>query len=174
MHVCNLTFVYISENSRRIKVCHQRCVCYNCDLMQEIRKSSIIIHNGVNHIINYLESGHEVRSNLASDTTSHETLPKQPLKSQRKVSRRGGKDFAAACRAVMSLIMTDTLAREYSWKGVKGNRKFEDKNIAATVIGEILKSFPTTTESAIEGVIADWFRRTGDRIKRNISKGGRA
>ncbi|XP_043470596.1 uncharacterized protein LOC122503900 [Leptopilina heterotoma] len=163
------------------------------ELLYRMDRTLIVVHNKVNHLINIQQDSNEVRKNY-SNTGSHETLPKEPLKTvdeleafeedfgnnhlaleklKRKVTQKGGKNVAKACRAVMEDIMTNTLAREYSWKGIKGNRKFENKTIAVTVIEELLKMYKGSTENEIKIVIQDWFRKAGDRIKRNIARNER-
>ncbi|XP_043485194.1 uncharacterized protein LOC122513030 [Leptopilina heterotoma] len=128
-------------------------------------------NGGANPSSSLRKTSHASRARGTSQTTVVKSSPVDLIKGSNRNSSFRENSFSDTFREGSPIDSS----RESSPIAVGNpNEGLREANSENTIAGEILKSFPTTTETAIEGVIADCFKRTGDRIKRNISKVGRA
>ncbi|XP_064477497.1 uncharacterized protein LOC135391255 isoform X1 [Ornithodoros turicata] len=82
-------------------------------------------------------------------------------------SHLGGTDVRHATRSILSYLLTDTVAREYSWLGQKGKRKFSMLKFPPLIFQAVRrdKKLATATKSEVEGAIKSWLRHANERCK---------
>ncbi|XP_077552583.1 uncharacterized protein LOC144167062 [Haemaphysalis longicornis] len=83
-----------------------------------------------------------------------------------ELSTLGGDTVAVATRKALNYIMTDEVARQYSWLGNKGKEKFCNLNIAPIIISAVRSNKKyAATVNEVENVIKRWLQHAPCRLK---------
>ncbi|KAG5860684.1 hypothetical protein JTB14_034033 [Gonioctena quinquepunctata] len=70
-------------------------------------------------------------------------------------------------KRIHSKILTEEIAFEYKWHGLKGNKSFKDSLLAkATIEAIMINKHIVASEKNIEEAIKSWLRHAKDRLLR--------
>ncbi|XP_077530884.1 uncharacterized protein LOC144142924 [Haemaphysalis longicornis] len=79
--------------------------------------------------------------------------------------QNGGPDYKVAGRTIMSMLVSNSLAKVCSWAGSKGSKEaFADHhNILAHVLAALRPRFPDLDKTTVAAVVKKWIYSASDR-----------
>ncbi|XP_064469694.1 uncharacterized protein LOC135384422 [Ornithodoros turicata] len=90
----------------------------------------------------------------------------QKARLARELSTLGGGTVGQATRNMLSYLMTDDVANQYSWFGQKGKKKFAALNFTRVILDALRmnKAFTSASMSEVESAVKSWLRHAKERM----------
>ncbi|KAF5302494.1 hypothetical protein FQR65_LT08584 [Abscondita terminalis] len=88
------------------------------------------------------------------------------------LARLGGENYKDVVRRIMKKVITDDVAKSYSWQGHKGKLKFCSTKLAIAIL-EAVKKFDKSNKATIKDIetaVAIWLTKATERIKTKSEK----
>ncbi|XP_011858100.1 PREDICTED: uncharacterized protein LOC105555682 isoform X3 [Vollenhovia emeryi] len=79
----------------------------------------------------------------------------------------GGVNAHAMIRNIMKMVMTDTLAQNFSWTGRKNKRSFKDLSLSKMIIQAVCVKQKELTENDIAEYTSKWLSQATVRVQRD-------
>ncbi|XP_075740094.1 uncharacterized protein LOC119162323 [Rhipicephalus microplus] len=86
-----------------------------------------------------------------------------------ELANKGGSNAAACTKRILSYLLCDNLAAQFSWFGKKGKHQFSQLRLASCIISAVQKVHPAD-EFTIEAAVREWLRHAPAR-HRNAARG---
>lgn len=82
----------------------------------------------------------------------------------------GGKDIINSTNRILKTILTDALAKEFSFYGMRQQkRKFAELHLKSAIIRAIKRNNENTLDSNVEDIIKVWLKHASQRLQRRKS-----
>ncbi|XP_050517959.1 uncharacterized protein LOC126892470 [Diabrotica virgifera virgifera] len=91
-------------------------------------------------------------------------------KALQEISKLGGRNAYDFIKRAFQLILSNDQALKYSWKGMKGNRKFNDTRLATLLLRATDVTRLADSQKTSECAIQTWLRRASDRKATVLNK----
>ncbi|XP_050515850.1 THAP domain-containing protein 2 isoform X3 [Diabrotica virgifera virgifera] len=97
-------------------------------------------------------------------------VPTIDLMQLQEISKLGGRNAYDFIKRAFQLILSNDQALKYSWKGMKGNRKFNDTRLATLLLRAADVTGLADSQKTSECAIQTWLRRASDRKATVLNK----
>ncbi|XP_064465157.1 uncharacterized protein LOC135376554 [Ornithodoros turicata] len=135
---------------------------------KDVDEHEKLFEEPINNLDDFVEFDNQLRNNKQKQTEVRTFL-----------AMFGGRGTADHVARILSRVITNDLATEFSWFGARGKRSFKDLAFADLLCESIRSSLPkdkqNTTFKDIEDAVKSWLRHAKERKDRQAektSKGG--
>ncbi|XP_064462751.1 uncharacterized protein LOC135373582 [Ornithodoros turicata] len=92
----------------------------------------------------------------------------QRMEMENALMRYGGTDEKDTTKRILSHLMSDTVAQQFSYRGRKGKENFSALNMCKIIIRSVLKNprAKGVTEAQVEEYIKSWLAHATERVQR--------
>ncbi|XP_037554786.2 uncharacterized protein LOC119431373 [Dermacentor silvarum] len=82
----------------------------------------------------------------------------------------GGSSIGPATRRILGILLSQEVAVQYSWLGMKGKKDFSALQVADTITRAVMQNFSTSKRRDVENVIKGWLRHSGEKLRKQQAK----